>query len=65
MGKYIERANKMKSPLKFIKVAQSVSTMVYRYYGDGACRKVTVSHRNVPPIIFRTLGRKFDFSQKI
>ena len=52
----------MKAPSSFIKVRQGITTVVYSLYGGGASRKVHVSHRDVKPVVFRTLGRKFDFS---
>ena len=55
----------MKAPSKFIKVRQGVTTVVYSLYGLNTTLAVQVSHRDVKPVIFRTLGRKFDFSKKI
>lgn len=52
----------MKSPTKFIKVRQGVTTVVYSFYAGGTSRGVKISHRDVKPVIFRVLGRKFDFS---
>jgi len=53
----------MKAPSKFIKMRQGVTTIVYSFYDHGASRNTYVSHRDVKPVIFRTLGRKFDFSR--
>ena len=62
---YNRKDFKMKAPSKFIKVRQGITTIVYSFYGANTTLAVQVSHREVKPVIFRTLGRKFDFSEKI
>lgn len=36
-----------------IKVAQGLTTKVYRFYPGAACARVEVVHVNVKPIVFR------------
>ena len=36
-----------------IRIAQGLTTKVYRFYPGAACTKVTVTHAEVKPIIFR------------
>lgn len=49
----------MQAPSKFIKIRQGVTTVVYSFYGGGTTLKNFISHRDVKPVVFRTLGRKF------
>lgn len=44
----------MNGNLNHIRIAQGMSTKVYRFYAGSHCIKVDVRHHEVKPIIFRS-----------
>ena len=45
----------MNAAKKHIRIAQGLTTKVYRFYNDNHCVRVEVFTHEVKPIIFRTL----------
>ena len=43
----------MQSSNKFIKIAQGITTKTYRFYDNGWCRRIEITHAELKPIIFR------------
>lgn len=52
----------MNAAMKHIRVAQGVTTKVYRYYNDSHCIRVVVTHAEVKPVIFRAIRKSKTFT---